>query len=38
MKRETFAIADSYVPIKRRATLEQERVHEIATGVSANSY
>jgi sulfiredoxin len=30
MKRETFAIADIYVPVKRRATLEQKRVDEIA--------
>jgi sulfiredoxin len=33
MKRETIAIADVYVPIKRRATLEQKRVHEIAAGI-----
>jgi len=26
MKRETFAIADIYVPVKRRVTLEQKRV------------
>jgi hypothetical protein len=30
MKRETFAIADLYVPIKRRTTLEQSCVDEIA--------
>ena len=30
MKRETFAIADIYVPVKRRATLDQKRVDEIA--------
>lgn len=30
MKRETLPIADIYVPIKRRATLEQKRVDEIA--------
>ena len=30
MKRETIPIADVYVPIKRRATLEQKRVDEIA--------
>jgi sulfiredoxin len=30
MKRETLAIADIYVPIKRRTTLEQKRVGEIA--------
>ena len=33
MKRETIAIADIYVPIKRRATLEQKRVDEIAASV-----
>src|SRR6516162_5814871 len=30
MKRETIPIADIYVPIKRRATLEQKRVNELA--------
>jgi sulfiredoxin len=30
MKRETSAIADIHVPIKRRATLEQQCVDEIA--------
>jgi sulfiredoxin len=30
MKRETLAIADIYVPVKRRATLNQQRVDEIA--------
>jgi len=30
MKRETLAIADIYVPVKRRATLDQKRVNEIA--------
>jgi sulfiredoxin len=30
MKRETFAVADIYVPVKRRATLEQKRVDDIA--------
>jgi hypothetical protein len=30
MKRETIPIADVYVPIKRRATLEQKRVDELA--------
>jgi ParB-like chromosome segregation protein Spo0J len=29
MKREVFAVADIYVPVKRRATLEQKRVDEI---------
>jgi len=33
MKRETFTIADIYVPIKRRATLEQKRVNEIAASI-----
>ena len=33
LKRETFAIADIYVPIKRRATLEQKRVNEIAASM-----
>jgi sulfiredoxin len=32
MKRETFAVADIYVPIKRRA-LEQKRVDEIAASM-----
>jgi sulfiredoxin len=33
MKRELFAVADIYVPVKRRATLEQNRVNEIATSM-----
>jgi len=33
MKRETVAIADIYVPVKRRATLDQKRVDEIATSM-----
>ena len=33
MKRETVAIADIYVPVKRRATLEQQRVDEIAASI-----
>jgi len=33
MKRETFAIADIYVPTKRRATREQKRVDEIAASM-----
>src|SRR5213595_2228321 len=33
LKRETFTIADIYVPVKRRATLEQERVDEIAASM-----
>jgi sulfiredoxin len=36
MKRETIPIADVYVPIKRRATLEQKRVDEIATSILDN--
>jgi sulfiredoxin len=30
LKREKFAIADIYVPVKRRATLKPETVQEIA--------
>ena len=33
MKRETFTIADIYVPTKRRDTLEQKRVDEIAASM-----
>jgi sulfiredoxin len=33
MKRETIPIADIYVPIKRRTTLEQKRVDEIAASI-----
>jgi sulfiredoxin len=33
IKRETIPIADVYVPIKRRATLEQKRVDEIASSI-----
>jgi hypothetical protein len=33
MKRETLAIADIYVPVKRRATLDQKRIDEIATSM-----
>ena len=33
MKRETLAIADIYVPVKRRGTLDQKRVEEIATSI-----
>ena len=33
LKRETFAIADIFVSIKRRATLEQKRVDEIAATI-----
>ena len=30
MKRETFAVADIYVPVKRRATLDPKTVEQIA--------
>jgi ParB-like chromosome segregation protein Spo0J len=33
MKRETFAIADIYLPVKRRATLDQKRANEIAASI-----
>jgi len=33
MKRETIPIANIYVPTKRRATLEQKRVDEIAASI-----
>jgi sulfiredoxin len=33
MKRGTIPIADVYVPIKRRATLEQKRVDELAASI-----
>ena len=33
MKRESIAIANIYVPVKRRATLDQKRVDEIATSM-----
>ena len=33
MKRETVAIADIYVPVKRRATLDQKRANEIAASI-----
>lgn len=33
MKRKIIAIADIYVPIKRRATLDHKRVDEIATSI-----
>jgi hypothetical protein len=33
MKRETFAVADTYVPVKRRATLVQKRMDEIAASM-----
>ena len=36
MKRETFDIARIYVPVKRRASLEQARVEELAASILAN--
>jgi ParB-like chromosome segregation protein Spo0J len=36
MKRETFPVAEIYVPVKRRATLEQKRVDEIAASMLDN--
>ena len=36
MKREIFAVADIYVPVKRRATVEQKRVDEIAASMLEN--
>ena len=36
MKREIFAVADIYVPVKRRATLEQKRADEIAASMLEN--
>lgn len=33
MKRKIITIADIYVPIKRRATLDHKRVDEIATSI-----
>ena len=33
MKRETLAIVDIYVPVKRCGTLDQKRVGEIATSM-----
>ena len=33
MKRETFAIANIYVPVKRRATLNPKKAQEIAESI-----
>ena len=33
MKRETFAIANIYVPVKRRATLDPKKAHAIAESI-----
>lgn len=35
MKRENFPVANIYVPVKRRATLDQARVDEIAQSMLA---
>jgi ParB-like chromosome segregation protein Spo0J len=36
MKRENFPVANIYVPIKRRLTLDQKRVDEIAESMLKN--
>ena len=36
MKRESFPVADIYVPAARRKTLDQSRVDEIAASMLAN--
>ena len=36
MKRETFKIADIYVPVKRRATLKPDTVQELAQDMLKN--
>jgi sulfiredoxin len=33
MKRTTFSIGDIYVPVKRRTTLDQKRVDELAASI-----
>jgi sulfiredoxin len=33
MKRETFAIANIYVPAKRKATLDPKKAHELAENI-----
>ncbi len=35
MKRETFTIANIYVPVKRRAELDDNKVQEIAESILA---
>jgi hypothetical protein len=37
MKRETFAIASIYVPVKRRATLDPKKAQEIADAMLPSS-
>jgi sulfiredoxin len=36
LKREVFAVANIYVPVKRRATLDPKRVDEIAQSMLAD--
>jgi ParB-like chromosome segregation protein Spo0J len=36
MRRESFAIANIYVPVKRRASLDAKRVDEIAASILAD--
>jgi sulfiredoxin len=36
LKKETFPIANIYVPVKRRATLDRARVNAIAESMLAN--
>jgi len=36
LKRETFAVADIYVPVKRRTTLDPKHVEEIAESMLEN--
>jgi sulfiredoxin len=36
MKRETFAVANIYVPLERRKTLDQKRVDDIASSMLEN--
>ena len=36
MKKEMFEIASIYVPVKRRATLEQGKVEQLAASILAN--
>jgi sulfiredoxin len=36
MKRETFPVANIYVPLERRKTLDQKRVDELAASMLEN--
>jgi sulfiredoxin len=36
MKRETFAVANIYVPLERRKTLDQKRVDDLAASMLEN--